>query len=83
MRAEDILPDQTNEATVNGVVVRKGSVAAFLGNARIWCDPASIDAARNEAERDIREALPALRALGLFDMLTIRDDRLRKFVQAL
>jgi hypothetical protein len=39
--------------------------------------------ARAIAKRDIVEALPALRALGLFDVFLIRDDKLRAFVDAL
>ena len=33
-RPEDILPDDQNSAEINGVVVRKGTVAAFLANAQ-------------------------------------------------
>jgi hypothetical protein len=81
MRADEILADKVNETEVNGVVVRKGSVGAFLINARTLSDPAASDEARSIAERDIIEALPALRALGLFDILQIRDERLRAFVE--
>jgi hypothetical protein len=78
MRAEDLLPDHLDHTRIDGVLVRKGSVGAFLANARIWSDG---DAdARAQAERHIVEALPALRALGLFEVLEIRDPRLRAFV---
>ncbi|WP_437524883.1 hypothetical protein WME79_36885 [Sorangium sp. So ce726] len=77
MRAQDILPDDVNQAEINGVTVRKGSVAAFLINARLFADPHT----RAAAERDIIDALPALRALGLFAVLEIRDAELRAFVE--
>ena len=80
MRAEDVLPDHLNQNRFNGVTVRKGTVGAFLANARIWTDSASSDADRLSAEHDMIEALPALRALGLFDILDIRNDALRAFV---
>jgi hypothetical protein len=80
MRAEAVLPDHTNAAEIDGVVVRKGTVGAFLANARTLADPAASADARAIAERDIVDALPALRALGLFDVLAIRDDALRRFV---
>jgi hypothetical protein len=80
MRAEDVLPDDVNQAEVAGFSVRKGTVAAFLNNARIWCDPASREADRAEAERDMTKALPALRALGLFEVLALRDARLASFL---
>jgi len=82
MRAEDILPDTVNEGLVNGMTVRKGSVGAFLANARILSDPAATAEDRATAERDIADGLPGLRALGLFDVLQIRDERLRAFVAA-
>jgi hypothetical protein len=73
MRAEDRLPDAVNESLIDGVVVRKGTVGAFLANARVWSDRTSSDEARTIAERDIVGALPALRALGLFDVLNVRE----------
>jgi len=82
MKAQDILPDGQNEVERNGLVIRKGTVGAFLVNARIWCDPASDSARRASAEKDIIDGLPALRELGLFDILSIRDTALRDLVDA-
>jgi hypothetical protein len=80
MRAEDILPDHVDHGLIGGVSVRKGTVAAFLANARLWLDAATTAAERADAERDMLDALPALRALGLFDILDVRDERLRAFI---
>jgi len=80
MRAEDILPEHMNQDHFNGVAVRKGTVGAFLANARTWIDPAASSSDRLTAERDIIEALPALRALGLFNILDVRNEALRTFV---
>ena len=82
MRAADILPDHVNEGTFNGISVRKGTVGAFLANARVWIDPLTPVNERTVAENDIVEAVPALRALGLFDVLEIRDPGLRALVGA-
>ena len=82
MRAEEVLPDDVNQNEINGVVIRKGSIGAFLANAKTLADPAASAEARVIAERDIVQALPALRATGLFDVLQIRNDRLRAFVEA-
>jgi hypothetical protein len=81
MRADEILADKVNETKVNGVVIRKGSVGAFLANAKIFADPNTSAEARSIAERDIIEGLPALRALGFFDILHVRDARLRAFIE--
>ena len=80
MRAEDVLPDQQNQGQFNGVTVRKGTVGAFLANARLWMDETSSDTERTSAERDILDALPALHALGLFDIVQVRDAALRELV---
>ena len=82
MRAEDDLPDQQNQGQFNGVTVRKGTVGAFLANARRWLDDTSSIADKAIAERDIVDALPALHALGLFDMVQVRDAALRELVSA-
>lgn len=80
MRAEDVLADQQNQGQFNGVTVRKGTVGAFLANARLWLDETTSDAERGIAERDILDALPALHALGLFDILQVHDLALRELV---
>jgi len=80
MRAEALLADHLDHGDFNGVVVRKGTVGAFLHNARVFTDPAACAEDRMVAERDIAEAVPALHALGLFDVLQIRDEQLRAFV---
>jgi hypothetical protein len=82
MRAEEFMPDNTNQASVNGTMVRKGSVGAFLANAKILNDAASSAEARVQAEKDIVDGLPALRATGLFDVLEVKDIKLRAFVEA-
>lgn len=82
MRAEDILSDQQNQREFQGVTVRKGTVAAFLANARVHQNTGAPADARAQAEHDILADLPALRALGLFEVLEIRDAGLRRLVEA-
>jgi hypothetical protein len=82
MRADQILPDDVNHGQFGGLAIRKGTVAAFLANARAWTHAGADAAARAHAAREIERDLPALRALGLFDVLEIRDERLRAFVGA-
>jgi len=82
MRPEDILNNEQNTVERHGVVVRKGSVGAFLANAAIWCDPTATATQRQIAERDILDLLPGLRALGLFDVFAIRNEALRNMIEA-
>jgi hypothetical protein len=80
MRADQLLPDHLNQVERNGTTIRKGSVGAFLINARVLTDSSANPAAREQAEADLASLLPALRALGLFDVLEIRDPALRAWV---
>jgi hypothetical protein len=80
MRPKDVLPDHANQTEINGVLVRKGTVGAFLANSRLWLStdtPASI---RAELERDILESVAALKALGLFEVLQVKDERLQQLI---
>ncbi|MFF7056082.1 hypothetical protein ACFY89_05350 [Achromobacter spanius] len=83
MQAKDILPDGMNHSEFNGVPVRKGTVGAFLANARVCTDAQASPEAVAQARRDIQDALPALRALGLFDVLELRDPGLRAWINTL
>jgi hypothetical protein len=80
MRARDLLPDHIDSMQTNGIQVRKGTVGAFLVNARSWLSADAESEAKLMAQLDILDALPALQALGLFDLMTINDIRLRLLV---
>ncbi|WP_027796979.1 hypothetical protein [Paraburkholderia acidipaludis] len=82
MRADQILPDHLDHVELEGTTIRKGTVGAFLANARVMTDPAASAAAREQAEADLAAILPALRAIGLFAVLDIRDTALRAWVEA-
>ena len=82
MRADQILPDDVNHGQFQGVTIRKGTVAAFLANARTWTDARADERERAQARAQILEDLPALRALGLFDVLEVQDERLRALIEA-
>ncbi|MQA38709.1 hypothetical protein [Rugamonas aquatica] len=80
MRAQDILPDHVNTGEFNGVTVRKGTVGAFLANARTLQAEDSTEKTRDEARADIIDAVPAMAALGIFDVFEISDPALRELV---
>lgn len=62
MRAEQMLPDHADRIEADGTTIRKGTVGAFLVNARVLTDPNAAPADRARAEADTIDALPALRA---------------------
>jgi hypothetical protein len=77
MQAQDVLPDGQDFVVRNGLTLRKGSVGAFLVNAQVLQDPNATAEARQAAERDLVALLPALEALGLFDVFELRSPTLR------
>ncbi|MEE2468694.1 hypothetical protein [Pseudomonas aeruginosa] len=80
MKAEDILPDRQDRIRLGGVEIRKGSVGAFIANARLLLEEKLPVAQRRQAEEDLRALLPAIRALGLLELFELRDARLRTLV---
>ena len=46
MRAEQMLPDHADRIEVGGTTIRKGTVGAFLVNARVLTDPNAAPAER-------------------------------------
>lgn len=81
-RPEDILPDHDNCTEINGVTMRKGTVAAFLQNAVRWSDPTTPDTHRDALAREIAQSVPALRALGVLTVFEARDERLRSLMDS-
>lgn len=82
MRAEQMLPDHADRIDAGGTTIRKGTIGAFLVNARVLIDPDATPADRARAETDTIDALPALRAIGLFDVMEVRDSALRAWLDA-
>jgi len=80
MQASDVLPDGQDFLVLNGRPLRKGSVGAFLLNARILEDAQASDADRLAAENDLLDLIPTLDALGLFDAFELRSPALREKV---
>lgn len=55
-------------AISNGVEVRKGSVAAVVANAKILQSLPQADPCYVEVVAQLRELVPVLRAVGVFDV---------------
>ncbi len=81
MKAEDILPDNANMADFAGLSVRKGTIAAFISNAQTFTDKNGNSETRKEAEKLICTALPALDAIGVFEVFQIADAELSEFIR--
>jgi hypothetical protein len=72
VRPEDVLADEVNSATLNGTEVRKGSIAAFIVNAKILESLAPTDPVYSEVEAQLRALVPAVRAVGVLDVFAPR-----------
>ncbi len=81
MRAEELLPDHINSGEFNGITVRKGTVGAFLINAKTLQNVTISPGEREQVLVEMRDAVPALQALGLLDVFEAREPALRSFIE--
>lgn len=65
IKPNDILADGESFVELNGMTVRKGSIAAFLKNIDLFEDPHSSEEQKDLALEMIRELAPAVAAAGL------------------
>jgi hypothetical protein len=80
MKAEQLLPDHVNSGEFQGITVRKGTVGAFLINVKTLQKPETTAAERAELLAEMRDAIPALYALGLIDVFEARDPEIREMI---
>lgn len=73
IRPEDVLSDAENSATVDGVTVRKGTVAAFIANAKLLETTPQSDPRYADIESELRNLVPGVRAVGLLDVFLPRS----------
>ena len=80
VRPEDVLPENQNSAEINGAVVRKGTVAAFLANVVTLSalPPDSPD--REPIIEQLRRSAQALRQIGLFEVFELRSRELAELI---
>ena len=80
---QDVLADGQEYAEFEGVSVRKGSVAAFIGNVRALAEVEPSGPRWTEIVEQMRELKPALIRIGVLDVFEIRDPQLRALVDDL
>ena len=74
---QDVLADGAEGDRFEGTYVRKGSIAAFITNVKLLetLDPVSSD--YQEVADQIRSLKPSLDAVGLFDVVEVRNPAVR------
>jgi len=65
IKPDDILADSENFVELNGLTIRKGSIAAFLKNIDLFEDSNSNEVQKAAALEMIKELAPAIIAAGL------------------
>lgn len=81
VRPEDLFPDGPDSMDVDGVRVRKGSIASFIYNALMLdrLDPSSAEYQR--ALSGVRDLVPLLRSVRVFDVFSVRSERVAEVVR--
>lgn len=80
VRPEDILPDGVDSASINGTLVRKGSIAAFLANTDILQNPNSSEQQKQEAINTMHELADAVIAIGLHKHVTFKNPQVEQIL---
>jgi hypothetical protein len=83
VKPADVLPDGQDGTEMYGEYVRKGSVAAFVGNVRALAATEPSTPQREAIVAELRELKPALERIGVLEVFELRDPEVRALVQAL
>ncbi|MEU5304160.1 hypothetical protein ACH4YO_14460 [Streptomyces noursei] len=80
VRPEDVLPEGIDSTAINGLTVRKGSVAAFVANALRLDDLSEGTPEYAALVTQMRELAPALRAIGVLDVFRPRSPAVERII---
>lgn len=83
IKPDDILADTEDFVELNGLTVRKGSIAAFLKNIDLFEDSNSTEAQKAEALKMIKELAPAIIASGLHRHATFKNKTIENILSNL
>ena len=80
-RPEDLLPGSVNFITVNGVEIRKGSMASFITNLNIIEDDNRSETDKHAAWERVAELIPVIKASGLLQHVSWKNNKLIQLLQ--
>lgn len=81
VRPEDVLPNDADTASFGGTLARKGTVAAFVANAKLLEDLPQEAGEREAVLAELRDLLPGLRAVGVLDGFSPRSAAIAALVE--
>ena len=79
VKPEDLLADGVDSTIINGMSIRKGTVAAFLANADILEDKYTNAQQKQDAHSMLKELAPASLWLAYIVTLYLKTQRLSKY----
>ena len=79
-RPEDIIADGLDSTLINGTLVGKGSIAAFLVNIERLAHPNNTEAEKAEIIKTMKELAPALIAVGLHQHVQFRNPEIEQLL---
>ncbi|WP_028387775.1 hypothetical protein [Legionella fairfieldensis] len=74
---EDIIPDGADYTQINGVSVRKGTVAAFIANIDLLENPDSCLDTRKQALIALKELAPFIITIGLDQHVIFKNTQIQ------
>jgi len=80
VRPEDVLPDGIDSTSINGKMVRKGSIAAFLANVAILENVNSTEQEKLSAINMMIELAPAVITIGLHKHVVFKNPQIEQIL---
>lgn len=80
VRPEDVLADGVDSMAINGEVVRKGTIAAFLANVDILESSTATEKQKVEATNTMRELASAVITIGLHKHVFFKNSEVEKIL---
>lgn len=80
IRPEDVLPDGVDSTSINGKIVRKGTVAAFLANVEIFEKQDGTVQQKQEAMKAMKELAPGVIAVGLHRHVVFKNREIEQIL---
>ncbi len=81
IRPEDVLPENENYTVIDGIKVRKGTIAAVLQNAVILSSSLASNSEKEAAKKTITELAPGIVVLGMHEHVTWKNPSIQKIIE--
>ncbi|MFT4058004.1 MAG: hypothetical protein QM652_00485 [Legionella sp.] len=80
VRPDDILPDGVDSTIINGKMIRKGTIAAFLANVDLLEKKSTTEHHRQVAIKIMKELAPAVISIGLHKHVVFKNKQVEQIL---